>query len=36
MGGEEIEGNDEKRNNFAADLTNENRQKQPLQQSRNS
>ena len=33
MDGEEIEGNDEKRNNFAADLTNENRQKQPLQQS---
>ena len=29
--GEEIEGNDEKRNNFAADLTNVNRQKQPLQ-----
>ena len=31
--GEEIEGNDEKRNNFAAGLTNGNRQKQPLQQS---
>ena len=31
--GEEIEGNDEKRNNYAADPTNENRQKQPLQQS---
>ena len=31
--GEEIEGNDEKRNNFATALTNGNRQKQPLQQS---
>ena len=31
--GEEIAVNDEKRNNFAADPTNENRQKQPLQQS---
>ena len=31
--GEEIEGNDEKRNNFVAGLTNGNRQKQPLQQS---
>ena len=33
LDGEEIEVNDEKRNNFAADLTNENRQMQPLQQS---
>ena len=30
--GEEIKGNDEKRNNFAAGPTNEKRQKQPLQQ----